>query len=324
MPNDIIIRDDFCQSLIEDASNILNRDIKLQFEWSLETSHQAKQKIFEKLEKKFDLIQTETSLIIKRLPILDNIIIPYLSDSSLDNINTNQVTEPRNSNAEIVVTWIVRVYFNNMYIPDDIVHLISTYSGTIKMVSYFPAWGYDKDKYLFKLVMIGDSGVGKSTLLKRFTDDTYDGLCHATIGVDFKIKTVELNMKEIKLQIWDTDGHERAAQTTAAYLRGAHAIMIVFDVHDSDSFTNIGDLWLPLVSKHAPYNACKIIVGTKSDVGEKRTLDYWMVEQYCNDLGIPHLDVSAKNATNVEQAFLMLAAAVRTECESYSRVNVHE
>merc|ERR1711898_6342 len=90
--------------------------------------------------------------------------------------------------------------------------------------------------YLFKLLLIGDSGVGKSCLLLRFADDTYSESYISTIGVDFKIRTIEHDGKRIKLQIWDTAGQERFRTITSSYYRGAHGIIVVYDVTELDTF----------------------------------------------------------------------------------------
>ena len=96
--------------------------------------------------------------------------------------------------------------------------------------------------------LIGDSGVGKSCLLLRFADDTYTGTYISTIGVDFKIRTVELEGKTIKLQIWDTAGQERFRTITSSYYRGAHGIIVVYDVTDMESFEAVKG-WIPEVSR---------------------------------------------------------------------------
>ncbi|CAG4931286.1 unnamed protein product [Parnassius apollo] len=155
--------------------------------------------------------------------------------------------------------------------------------------------------YLFKLLLIGDSGVGKSCLLLRFADDTYTESYISTIGVDFKIRTVELDGKTIKLQIWDTAGQERFRTITSSYYRGAHGIIIVYDCTDQDSFSNVKQ-WLEEIDRYACDNVNKLLVGNKCDLTTKKVVDYTTANQYAEQLGIPFLETSAKNSTNVEQA----------------------
>ncbi|CAN0345374.1 unnamed protein product [Ectocarpus sp. 8 AP-2014] len=125
--------------------------------------------------------------------------------------------------------------------------------------------------YLFKLLLIGDSGVGKSCLLLRFADDTYTESYISTIGVDFKIRTIELDSKTIKLQIWDTAGQERFRTITSSYYRGAHGIIVVYDVTDKESFNNVKQ-WLHEIDRYACENVNKLLVGNKSDLEAKRAV----------------------------------------------------
>ncbi|KAF9419335.1 hypothetical protein HW555_004099 [Spodoptera exigua] len=165
--------------------------------------------------------------------------------------------------------------------------------------------------YLFKLLLIGDSGVGKSCLLLRFADDTYTESYISTIGVDFKIRTVDLDGKTIKLQIWDTAGQERFRTITSSYYRGAHGIIIVYDCTDQDSFSNVKQ-WLEEIDRYACDNVNKLLVGNKCDLTTKKVVDYTTANQYAEQLGIPFLETSAKNSTNVEQAFMTMAAEIKT------------
>merc|ERR1712166_916991 len=129
--------------------------------------------------------------------------------------------------------------------------------------------GYD---YLFKLLLIGDSGVGKSCLLLRFADDTYTETYISTIGVDFKIRTVEIDGKVIKLQIWDTAGQERFRTITSSYYRGAHGIIVVYDVTDEDSFTAV-QRWLSEIDRYCHEHVNKMLVGNKCDLHQKKVVD---------------------------------------------------
>ena len=168
--------------------------------------------------------------------------------------------------------------------------------------------------YLFKLLLIGDSGVGKSCLLLRFADDTYTDSYISTIGVDFKIRTVDLDTKSIKLQIWDTAGQERFRTITSSYYRGAHGIIIVYDITDSLSFDNVR-LWLHEIDRYSSDNVCKLIVGNKSDLSNKRAVHQETAKALSDELAIPFLETSAKNANNAEQAFLMMAARIKDKME---------
>lgn len=164
--------------------------------------------------------------------------------------------------------------------------------------------------YLFKLLLIGDSGVGKSCLLLRFADDTYTESYISTIGVDFKIRTIELEGKTVKLQIWDTAGQERFRTITSSYYRGAHGIIVVYDVTDSETFSNVKQ-WLQEIDRYASEGVDKLLVGNKSDLTSKKVVEYSVAKEFADQLNIPFLETSAKNATNVEQAFLTMAKQIK-------------
>mmetsp|Transcript_49193 Transcript_49193/g.76790 ORF Transcript_49193/g.76790 Transcript_49193/m.76790 type:complete len:202 (-) Transcript_49193:223-828(-) len=164
--------------------------------------------------------------------------------------------------------------------------------------------------YLFKLLLIGDSGVGKSCLLLRFADDTYTESYISTIGVDFKIRTLELDGKTIKLQIWDTAGQERFRTITSSYYRGANGIIVVYDVTDNESFNNVKQ-WMNEIDKYASDKVNKMLVGNKCDLTSKKVVDYDTGKELADSLGIPFLETSAKNSTNVEQAFITMAAEIK-------------
>jgi len=171
--------------------------------------------------------------------------------------------------------------------------------------------------YLFKLLLIGDSGVGKSCLLLRFADDTYTESYISTIGVDFKIRTIELEGKTVKLQIWDTAGQERFRTITSSYYRGAHGIIVVYDVTDNDTFTNVKQ-WLQEIDRYASEGVNKLLVGNKSDLTSKKVVEYSVAKEFADQLKIPFLETSAKTALNVEQAFLTMAKEIKDRMGSTS------
>jgi len=160
--------------------------------------------------------------------------------------------------------------------------------------------------YLFKLVLIGDSGVGKSCLLLRFADDAFTDSYISTIGVDFRFRTVTIDSKIVKLQIWDTAGQERFRTITSAYYRGADGIIMVYDVTSSESFDHVEE-WLSEVDRYANENTCKLLVGNKADLVDKREVTEEVAQRFADKLNISFLETSAKTATNVEAAFLTMA-----------------
>jgi len=164
--------------------------------------------------------------------------------------------------------------------------------------------------HLFKLLLIGDSGVGKSSLLLRFADNTFSDSFIATIGVDFKIRTIDINGAQVKLQIWDTAGQERFRTITSSYYRGAHGIIVVYDITNPDSFQNVRK-WLQEINRYASENVQKILVGNKADLVSERKVSYEDAKELADELGVNFLETSAKNASNVELAFENMAKAIK-------------
>lgn len=152
-----------------------------------------------------------------------------------------------------------------------------------------------------QLVLIGDTGVGKSCLLLRFADDSFTENYTSTIGVDFRFRTVKVDKKVVKLQIWDTAGQERFRTITSAYYRGADGIIMVYDVTLEDSFKHINE-WFLEVNRYAAEDTCKIIVGNKIDLPEK-VISTEVGKAYADKLNMPFIETSAVNSTNVEAAF---------------------
>ena len=165
--------------------------------------------------------------------------------------------------------------------------------------------------YLFKILLIGNSGVGKSSLLLRFSDDTFTGNFMPTIGVDFKIRTLEVDGKTIKLQIWDTAGQERFKTITSSYYKGAHGIIVVYDVTDKESYKNI-DTWMNEIDKHASDNVSKILWGNKCDLEDSRKVSTDEGKELADQYNIRFIESSAKDNSNVEEAFTLMTKEIKS------------
>lgn len=152
--------------------------------------------------------------------------------------------------------------------------------------------------------MIGDAGVGKSSMLLRFTDDSFDDHIQSTIGVDFKVKHLDVSGKRIKLTIWDTAGQERFRTLTSSYYRGAQGVVLVYDVTRRDSFENL-EQWLKEVKMYSPNNGegvVKLLVGNKVDLDRKVGRDE--AEDWARSQGMLFLEASAKAKTGIRQCFM--------------------
>jgi len=171
---------------------------------------------------------------------------------------------------------------------------------------HFKSTSYD---YLIKLLLIGDSGVGKSCLLLRFCEDSFTPSFITTIGIDFKVRTVDLDGKKIKLQIWDTAGQERFRTITTAYYRGAMGILLVYDMTDLNSFNNLRN-WMKNIEDHASPDVNIALVGNKSDM-DSRAVKTAEAEALATELKVPFLEASAKSGKNVEEAFILLAREIK-------------
>ncbi|KAG6417972.1 hypothetical protein SASPL_120169 [Salvia splendens] len=163
--------------------------------------------------------------------------------------------------------------------------------------------------------------VGKSCLLLRFSDGSFTTSFITTIGIDFKIRTVELDGKRVKLQIWDTAGQERFRTITTAYYRGAMGILLVYDVTDEASFNNIRN-WIRNIEQHASDNVNKVLVGNKADMDEsKRAVPTSKGQALADEYGIKFFETSAKTNHNVEEVFFSIARDIKqrlSETESKS------
>ncbi|XP_043116414.1 ras-related protein Rab-13 isoform X1 [Puntigrus tetrazona] len=174
-----------------------------------------------------------------------------------------------------------------------------------------------KYDFLFKLLLIGDSGVGKTCLIIRFAEDNFNSTYISTIGIDFKVKTIEVEGKKVKLQVWDTAGQERFKTITTAYYRGAMGIILVYDITDEKSFENIQN-WMKsikegnqtfgnLTLKNASAGVSRMLLGNKCDIETKRKVSKEIGEKLAKEHGIRFFETSAKSSINVEESFASLA-----------------
>eukprot|EP01083_Nonionella_stella_P273219 926752_1 len=161
--------------------------------------------------------------------------------------------------------------------------------------------------HLFKLLTIGDSGVGKTSLILRFCDDSYTDNFITTVGVDFRFKTVDINGKLVKLQVWDTAGQERFRTITTAYYKGAHGIMLVYDITDKKTFTQITTTWIETVRQNAKEKGEMILVGNKCDMNDQRQVSQQEGSHFASVNNMPFFEASAKSGYNTDEAFIAIA-----------------
>lgn len=156
--------------------------------------------------------------------------------------------------------------------------------------------------FVFKVVLIGESGVGKSNLLSRFTKNEFNHDTRTTIGVEFSTRTVELNTFTIKAQIWDTAGLERYRAITSAYYRGAVGALLVFDITKHLTYESV-ERWLKELYEHTESHIVVMLVGNKIDLESERSVPTEEARDFAEKKGILFLETSALNSTNVEEAF---------------------
>ena len=155
---------------------------------------------------------------------------------------------------------------------------------------------------IFKILTIGESGVGKTCILRRFVEDKFLKNHLATIGIDFKTKTLNINNQEIKLKIWDTAGQERFRNITTQYYKGADGIVLVYDVTDEASFDKIKDWMDQILSNTNKDEICLILLGNKCDI-EKRSISYEQGKTLANELQVNFFETSAQTGQNIKEAF---------------------
>ena len=152
----------------------------------------------------------------------------------------------------------------------------------------------------------------------RFADNTYTDTYISTIGVDFKIRTINIDNKTVKVQIWDTAGQDRFRTIVSSYYRGAHCIMFVFDLTDRNSFENIPKSWMSDVQRYCITDVPRMLVGNKSDLTDARVIKYEEGVNMAKLLGMTYIETSAKNGIKVEEAYKELVHKVIEQMQNRS------
>lgn len=163
---------------------------------------------------------------------------------------------------------------------------------------------------IYKVTVIGDSQVGKTTIIRKFVDQGAPDHYPPTIGVDFGLKDIVVENERCRVQIWDTAGQERFRAVTSCYFRGAHGVVLVYDVTQVKTFDNI-QFHLAQAQQFTADNQPMIMVGNKSDLGEQRAVPYSLAASYAHDMGMPLIETSAKTLNNVDDVFYHLINEIR-------------
>ncbi|XP_058855811.1 ras-related protein Rab-43-like [Acipenser ruthenus] len=166
----------------------------------------------------------------------------------------------------------------------------------------------DAFDFLFKIVLIGDAGVGKTCVVQRFKSGIFVERQGSTIGVDFTMKTMDIQGKRVKLQIWDTAGQERFRTITQSYYRSANGAIIAYDISKKGTFASV-PRWIEDVKKYAGSNIVQLLIGNKSDLTELREVQFEEAQALAGQFDVfDTVETSAKDCSNVEEAFAKVAS----------------
>ena len=181
----------------------------------------------------------------------------------------------------------------------------------------------DSYEKLFKILLLGDSSVGKSSLFLSFMDKSWNETFVPTIGVDFKIKTINVNNMNIKFQVWDTAGQERFRTIISSYYKGAHGILLVYDITLKESFESLND-WLNEIKKNTSKNIVKVLIGNKIDLNDKRVISFDEAKEFADNNSMKYIETSAKTATNVDQAFGLIGVELMKSFKGNEEKNINK
>jgi len=174
--------------------------------------------------------------------------------------------------------------------------------------------------YLFKVIVIGDSGVGKTSFLSRFTGDEVLQTHISTIGIDFKMKQLEIDGKRVKVQVWDTAGQERYETITTQYYRRAQGIVLVYDISNMNSFVSLRK-WIKYVGEFAQRGVSISLVGNKNDLHEQWKVSQEEAAELAREFNVPWFETSAYTGENVDSAFITVAKAIYVEALEAERLH---
>ena len=160
--------------------------------------------------------------------------------------------------------------------------------------------------FKFKIMVIGESKVGKTSLIKRYTKNKFGGVYLTTVGVDFQDKIIQIDGKKIRLQIWDTAGQERFRNVTKNYFKSSNGFLLIYDITDKESFKHL-NFWNEQINLNAPKNIKTVLVGNKSDLDNERQISVEEGENFAGKYNIKFFEASAKEGTNIKEVFEYLA-----------------
>ena len=160
----------------------------------------------------------------------------------------------------------------------------------------------DEYDYLFKLIIVGDTNVGKTNIMSKYIKDQFNITSKSTIGVEFGTKILEIDNKKVKAQIWDTAGQERYKSITSAYYKGAKGAFIVYDITNKSTFESV-DKWIKDLNSYGDKNLTMLLIGNKSDLEDKRIINKEEGEEKAKSFELGFIETSAYNGDNIDQAF---------------------